>query len=1025
MYGGGSVRRLILLALAAVLAIPAGAAEQVTVEQLEQALTAANAAHRTDAVVAQQLSGMELTERLSMARLARLRADLPGEKARQALLALADSSQFLDPPAAEIPANPTPEPAVLRRMLVSVVNYVNTTVRQMPNFIATRDTTGFEDRPQEDLEGATGLISLIYLPLHAVSSSSVAVTYRDGHEVVEEGAAKGKNGGPPAQGLATEGVFGPILSTVVGDALKGKITWGRWEEGAEGKEAVFHYAVPKDKSHYAVGFCCFSSGIDPDTHARSDWRSFSEVVAYHGEIAFDPASGAILRITLEAEMPPNEVVSKSEVMVEYGTVEIGEKSCICPVWSVSILSAHTTQPAMGLHSVASYKGPVKIFLNDVAFGQYRRFGSETRILAGDREEPAGNPPAPGAEGAVSNSPQPIPAASTDSPKAAENSAAAAAAGETASTPVPLTVVAPAAQAEPEISLGTINGLPDQPAPPALAEPSGITFKVTSRLVDVALVAYDKKGHPVKDLKAEDFEVYDNGRKQEVRFFSQFVSEAPAAPPAATEPDRTFSNRAVDAAAGPSSTTASEAGATILLIDESHIAWADMSHARQEIVRFLGALAPGERVGLYTMNGLGFRVLTEVTTDHAALIARLRKWMPTAQSVSQAQDEETRNRQQFSEVHNVADLDSVNGNRIDEPVGNTPVDPQLMTMGSNPARASLIILGGVARRLAALPGHKNLVWISSDNVFADFSDQDVGIDKGDKFIDSFALRAQEAMNDAHVAVFPFNVSQLETAAINADIRHRNVELTPAAADMAAAGGAALPRNVAPGRITAAMQQDTHPIQWPVRQVAEATGGRTIRRSGDLAAALSGIVDEGHATYLVSFSPPGPADGQYHAITVKLTGKQHGLKLRYRTGYLFSKEPATLKDRFQRAVWRPTDMSEVSVTAGVTPMNPGASVKIDILAGDLGLRQQAGRWMDKLDIFFIQRDDAGIRAQIEGQTLGLRLRSSTYQNLLSAGVPFERFVQLRPGMASLRVLVVDENSGRMGSVTIPAQALGAGQ
>jgi hypothetical protein len=32
-------------------------------------------------------------------------------------------------------------------------------------------------------------------------------------------------------------------------------------------------------------------------------------------------------------------------------------------------------------------------------------------------------------------------------------------------------------------------------------------------------------------------------------------------------------------------------------------------------------------------------------------------------------------------------------------------------------------------------------------------------------------------------------------------------------------------------------------------------------------------------------------------------------------------------------------------------------------------------------------------------------------------------MRPGMASLRVLVVDENSGRMGSVTIPGAALGA--
>ena len=108
---------------------------------------------------------------------------------------------------------------------------------------------------------------------------------------------------------------------------------------------------------------------------------------------------------------------------------------------------------------------------------------------------------------------------------------------------------------------------------------------------------------------------------------------------------------------------------------------------------------------------------------------------------------------------------------------------------------------------------------------------------------------------------------------------------------------------------------------------------------------------------------------------------------------------------------------------SPSNPGAKINLDILAGDLGRQQQAGRWMDKLDIFFIQRDDAGLRAQVEGQTLGLRLKPSTYQNLLSAGIPFEHVVQLKPGMASLRVLVVDENSGRMGSVTIPGPALEA--
>jgi hypothetical protein len=218
----------------------------------------------------------------------------------------------------------------------------------------------------------------------------------------------------------------------------------------------------------------------------------------------------------------------------------------------------------------------------------------------------------------------------------------------------------------------------------------------------------------------------------------------------------------------------------------------------------------------------------------------------------------------------------------------------------------------------------------------------------------------------------------------------------------------------------MLQDIHPIQWPVRQVAEATGGRAIRRSGDLADALSVIVEDGHATYLLSFSPDLPADGQYHAITVKLSGKQHGLTLHYRTGYLYTKEPATLKERFQQAVWQPVDANELTVAAKVIPMDAGANLKINIAAGGLGLEQQSERWMDKLDVFFIQRDDAGRHAQVEGQTLGLRLKSSTYQQLLSTGIPYEHAVQLKLDAASLRILVVDRNSGRMGSVTIPVSA-----
>ena len=70
------MRWLILLVLLASLAPIAGASKRVTVTQLEQALTAAHAAHRPDAEIARQIGGLELSERLTEATLNRLAAYL-------------------------------------------------------------------------------------------------------------------------------------------------------------------------------------------------------------------------------------------------------------------------------------------------------------------------------------------------------------------------------------------------------------------------------------------------------------------------------------------------------------------------------------------------------------------------------------------------------------------------------------------------------------------------------------------------------------------------------------------------------------------------------------------------------------------------------------------------------------------------------------------------------------------------------------------------------------------------------------
>lgn len=96
------MRALAVLLTLAGFALPAYGAKRVTVAELEQTLAAVHGL--PDAEVAMQLSDLELTERLSTARLDRLETDLPGEKSRQALLILADTSAFLDPPAAETPS---------------------------------------------------------------------------------------------------------------------------------------------------------------------------------------------------------------------------------------------------------------------------------------------------------------------------------------------------------------------------------------------------------------------------------------------------------------------------------------------------------------------------------------------------------------------------------------------------------------------------------------------------------------------------------------------------------------------------------------------------------------------------------------------------------------------------------------------------------------------------------------------------------------------------------------------------------
>lgn len=318
------MRSSLLILILSLAGLKGWAASRITTEQLKSFVAATH--RESDAKVANQLASLELTERLSSAQLPRLLADLPGNRARQALLALADMSAFLDPPPSEILSLKTPDLASQRQMMSLTVNYVSKTRHDLPNFYATRVTSAFRREMWADN------------PLHPAGKYSDMEIYRGGL-----GLQKSRPHSRAA-GLTTSGEFGPILGTVILDAASGNLTWSHWEQGDTGPEAVFHYAVNAKESHYVVQ---------------------DRVTAYRGEIAVDPSSGSILRIVLRADPDPADALFVADIVVEYGLVELGGKSYICP-----------------LKGIAFSEGSQLMWLNDVAFRDYHLFRSEIRILPG-------------------------------------------------------------------------------------------------------------------------------------------------------------------------------------------------------------------------------------------------------------------------------------------------------------------------------------------------------------------------------------------------------------------------------------------------------------------------------------------------------------------------------------------------------------------------------------------------------------------------------------------------------------------
>ena len=157
-----------------------------------------------------------------------------------------------------------------------------------------------------------------------------------------------------------------------------------------------------------------------------------------------------------------------------------------------------------------------------------------------------------------------------------------------------------------------------PAAPAPVQNTGQalpTLKLSTRLVVIDVVVTDKHGHLVNNLQKNDFSVYEDGAVQAIRSFEP--------PSAHAQPAGVVVNSAADLK------KIGFAPVTILVMDELNTDPADMSGARQALVKYLASQPATltQPTELLVATNTRFLELHDYTQNRDALIDLIRHHLP--------------------------------------------------------------------------------------------------------------------------------------------------------------------------------------------------------------------------------------------------------------------------------------------------------------------------------------------------------------------------------------------------------------
>src|SRR6185312_6096382 len=538
-----------------------------------------------------------------------------------------------------------------------------------------------------------------------------------------------------------------------------------------------------------------------------------------------------------------------------------------------------------------------------------------------------------------------------------------------------------------------------------------TFRVSTRMVTVEVVARDHQGFPVKGLKPGDFQVFERipglgneKHPQKIAAFREVDSgkiASHAASPAPI-PSGIYANLIP--------LQKNSVPPAILLVDGLNTDLKYQAQVHVQMLRMLRQLPTDVPVAVFLL-GRRLEMLQDFTTNPAQLQAALARAVSATgaglATVDPRDDPDSPSAQMATMPHAPPGL-------VDAMM-NFEQSVYAASMSQRVGR-TIEALTLLAHHVEGYPGRKNLLWISTAfPIYLTPVQHEIGYENYSGQLENLA----NVLSQSRVAVYPINVGGVETSALF--------------------DAAARPRDGSGPAVLATLAREAQMRNAELdamQDLAAGTGGKVCTGNNDLGDCVHKAVSDSSDFYEIAYYPDSQNwKGEYRRIIVKT--KLHGLRLGYRPGY-FAMADDGVDAKNQKAHLRGAcgdypDATSIFIAAKSLPSDSAEKLNFYFVINASALTlipMSDGNRNLNIDTAVCTFDKKGNPLQLMSYPENRKVSENEYESLLANGLPQAISIP-GPKTASLRLLVMDIPSGRLGSLYIrldssrATSAISAGQ